>query len=74
MGSMTAGGVSSIALCRDALERAPGFDEGLQKGSLTSLWDGLGWLGHCFSVKGNPIGIPDSLVAIPGGADFGVPL
>ena len=56
MGSMTTGGVSSIALCRDALRGTGTFDRALDRESLASLRDGLAWLGRGFSVEGNPLG------------------
>ncbi len=53
-GSMTAGGVSSVALCREALRADLRADAALDSSSATSLRDGLAWLGRYFTVEGNP--------------------
>lgn len=44
--TMTAGGVSSIALCREALAGEKCFDAKLDRESETSLRDGISWLGQ----------------------------
>lgn len=53
-GSMTAGGVSSIALCREALAGAGSFDRVMNRSSAEALRDGLAWLGSNFTVDENP--------------------
>ncbi|NUN51484.1 MAG: hypothetical protein HUU06_01685 [Planctomycetaceae bacterium] len=53
-GSMTAGGVSSIALCVEALSANGTLGTSLRKRSDQSIRDGISWLGHHFSVRDNP--------------------
>jgi hypothetical protein len=53
-GSMTAGGVSSLAICRAELSGSPGYDGKLDARAEQGIWDGLAWLGARFTVTENP--------------------
>lgn len=53
-GSMTAGGVSSLALCRSELLGKPGYDGALDARAEQAIWDGIAWIGHQFDVSANP--------------------
>ncbi len=55
-GSMTAGGVSSVVICRQALSAVGELPTDLDVRSMASVRDGLGWLSVHFSVTGNPGG------------------
>lgn len=53
-GSMTAGGVGSVVICRSELLGTPAMTKPLEARSETSLRDGLAWLGLHFTVRSNP--------------------
>ncbi len=59
-GSMTTGGVSSLAICRSELPGAVEYDADLAARSEQAVFDGLAWLGHHFTVAENPgpVGAP----------------
>jgi len=64
-GSMTAGGVSSLAICRSELSGSPGYDGKLDARAEQGIWDGLGWLGAHFTAAENP-GPKDAPAAVGG--------
>jgi hypothetical protein len=64
-GSMTAGGVSSLAICRSELSGSPGYDGKLDARAEQGIWDGLAWLGSRFTVADNP-GPRDAPAAVGG--------
>ncbi len=64
-GSMTAGGVSSLVICRSELSGSPGYDGKLDARAEQGIWDGLAWLGVHFAVGENP-GPKDAPAAVPG--------
>jgi hypothetical protein len=53
-GSMTTGGVSSVAICRSELRGKGVLDPADDVRALQAIWDGLAWLGLHFTVKENP--------------------
>jgi hypothetical protein len=53
-GSMTTGGVSSIAICRAELAGRPGFGPADDARAEQAMLDGLAWLGSRFTVTENP--------------------
>jgi hypothetical protein len=53
-GSMTAGGVSSLVICRSELLGTPGYDGKLDARAEQGIWDGIAWLGSRFTVAENP--------------------
>jgi hypothetical protein len=53
-GSMTAGGVSSLVICRSELLGTPGYDGKLDARAEQGIWDGIAWLGSRFTVSENP--------------------
>ncbi len=63
-GSMTAGAVGSVVICRSELVGTSGMPAGLDSRAEKSIRDGLAWLGMHFSVKTNPG--PPSTMAGPG--------
>ena len=63
-GSMTAGGVSSIALCRGALSDSIALRGPLDRQSRSAMHDGLAWLGHHFRVDVNPMGVGNASVPL----------
>ena len=65
-GSMTAAGVYMVAICRDQLRSREALPEVDDRAAERSIWDGLGWLGHNFSVERNP-GARDAVVLMDGG-------
>ena len=64
-GSMTAGGVSSLVLCRSELAGTPGYDGKLDARAEQGIWDGIAWLGSRFTVSENP-GPRDAPAPVPG--------
>jgi len=64
-GSMTAGGVSSLVICRSELSGSPGYDGKLDARAEQGIWDGIAWLGSHFSVVENP-GPRDAPAAVGG--------
>jgi hypothetical protein len=59
-GSMTAGGVSSLVICRSELLGSPGWGAEADRRMTRGIRDGLAWLGGHFTVAGNP-GIPGAM-------------
>lgn len=53
-GSMTAGGVGSVVICRSELLGTSAMPAGLDAKSEKAIRDGLAWLGMHFSVRTNP--------------------
>ena len=53
-GSMTAGGVGSVVICRSELLGTSAMTKALDAASETSVRDGLAWLGRNFTVRTNP--------------------
>ncbi len=53
-GSMTAGGVSSLVVCRSELLGAPGWGAEADRRAVKGIRDGLAWLGLHFTVAENP--------------------
>lgn len=53
-GSMTSGGVSSMAICRSELRGTPGFKRREDDEAEQSIRDGIAWLGLHFTVTENP--------------------
>ncbi len=53
-GSMTAGCLSSMVICRSELLGAPNYPAPLDAKVLQSVRDGAAWLGLHFTVEGNP--------------------
>ena len=53
-GSMTAGGVGSVVICRSELLGTPAMTKALEAESERSLRDGIAWLGRNFTVRTNP--------------------
>ncbi|MHC4821764.1 MAG: hypothetical protein ACYTDX_08615, partial [Planctomycetota bacterium] len=56
-GSMTTGGVSSLAICRSELLDEANYDGALSRHVDQSIRDGIAWLGKNFAVDQNP-GMP----------------
>ncbi len=54
-GSMTAAGVSSLAIIREALGAEGGATQSAGRGSLDALREGLAWLAANFSATTNPV-------------------
>ncbi|MCE9636677.1 MAG: terpene cyclase/mutase family protein [Planctomycetes bacterium] len=59
-GSMTAGGVGSLVICRSELLDTPAMTKALEAQSEAAMRDGLSWLGRNFTVRTNP-GPPSSM-------------
>lgn len=55
-GSMTAGGVGSVVICRSELIGSRDYGPALDAKSEQSVRDGIAWLGTNFSVRTNPAG------------------
>ena len=55
-GSMTAGGVSSLVICRGELMGTAGYGGSLDGKTVQAIRDGIAWLGRNFSVTSNPKG------------------
>ena len=53
-GSMTAGGISSLVLCRSELVDTPGWDGKADAALEQAIWDGVAWIGTHFDVTANP--------------------
>jgi hypothetical protein len=53
-GSMTAAGVSSLVICRGEMLGTQGHDSADDARVVQSIRDGIAWLGHHFTVAGNP--------------------
>lgn len=53
-GSMTAGGVSSVVICRSELLGTPGYGPEADGNAERAARDGLAWLGKHFDVRKNP--------------------
>lgn len=53
-GSMTAGGVSSLVICRSELVKVPAFAKKLEPQVVQGIRDGIAWLGRNFAVDRNP--------------------
>ncbi len=53
-GSMTAGGVSSLVICRSELRGTSLYSEGLDRITVQAIRDGVAWLGANFTVEANP--------------------
>lgn len=63
-GSMTAGAVGAVVICRSELMGTPAMSRALDARSETSVRDGLAWLGRNFTVRTNPG--PRNTMAGPG--------
>jgi hypothetical protein len=55
-GSMTSAGVSSLVICRGELLGTSGYDSADDARVVQAIRDGIAWLGHNFSITGNPTG------------------
>ena len=53
-GSMTAGSLGAVVICRSELLGRPGYPRSLDAEAETAIWDGIAWLGRNFSVSANP--------------------
>ncbi len=53
-GSMTAGGVSSLVICRSELIEVAGFAKQRDPAVVRAIRDGIAWLGEHFTVAENP--------------------
>lgn len=53
-GSMTAGGIASVAIARDVLLRKKKLSRKLASESLLSIRDGIAWMQRHYSVRSNP--------------------
>jgi len=53
-GSMTAGSLGAVVICRSELLGWSGYSKRLDGKAEASIWDGIAWLGHNFAVDTNP--------------------
>ena len=53
-GSMTAGSLGALVICRSELLGWNGYSRKLDAEAEQSIWDGIAWLGRSFSVTRNP--------------------
>ncbi len=53
-GSMTAGSLGAIVICRSELLGGPGYTRKFDGEVEEAIWDGIAWLGRYFAVEENP--------------------
>ena len=53
-GSMTAGSLGAVVICRSELLGGSGYHKRLDTKAETAIWDGIAWLGRHFAVDQNP--------------------